>query len=169
LKIPPSLWRGYRQRKIYEESTLSFIPNQKVLIKKYCFKKINQLNRDYYQEMQNRNAQIGYFIQELYVKNEKEIKKDLYWKKVFKKLLKRGEDDCAICCTRVEFPSSYEGSCRPIYITNCTHALHASCLKSLEKFSGTLICPICRSDYKRKLIGIQLNPCKNAVHNKMAK
>lgn len=150
-----SAWRGYRQFKKYQ-SIEKTIPSQKILLKKYCFKEMTKLNQKSLDLIQKQNDGLSQFILSLNLNfsSSKETKKELFWKKVFGKLVTRGNDDCVICCTGVQLPTEYSGVARPLYITSCSHAFHASCLKSLERFTGRVNCPICRLEYRRKLIGV---------------
>jgi Zn finger protein HypA/HybF involved in hydrogenase expression len=149
-----SAWRGYRQFKKYQ--SIEKIPSQKILLKKYCFKAMSKLNQKNLDLIQKQNIDLSEFIGSLNLKasDAKKLKNDKFWKKIFGKLVKRGKDDCVICCTGIQLPVDYSGDSRPLYITSCSHAFHASCLKSLEGFTGNFNCPICRLEYKRKLIGV---------------
>jgi len=69
------------------------------------------------------------------------------WKGLRKTAVDRGSHlrPCPICCDHF--------GTQPQVILSCSHVFHSACLKSFEKFSGNVVCPICRAkDYQAKLI-----------------
>lgn len=61
------------------------------------------------------------------------------WSAVRDRARARGEtaEPCPIC--QEEFKDSEQ------VLLSCSHVFHKTCLRNFEKFSGTKVCPICRS------------------------
>lgn len=70
------------------------------------------------------------------------------WKKCMQKAINRCDVDCSICFQNLD-------NGKPLYVLNCTHLFHATCLTSFEMYSGDHNnsdhqCPMCRQVYEKK-------------------
>ena len=112
----------------------------------------SELMYDYERNVENlmrqRNAKLQIIIEEIIdQKALSEIEQTsedhkVKWHLCKTKANQRSDKDCAICLQSLH-------TCKPLYLTSCTHVYHAACLSSFEMMSKLTQCPICRSKYEK--------------------
>jgi hypothetical protein len=150
------------ERKKYVQFRKVHIPKHPILKNKYCLDKISECNDSLVKQVQESNAQLQQFLKALSIQSmdtKQILQPRQNWKKewiqLYEKAYHRGIDDCPICIHPVLLPKQpHQHMDRKVYLLSCSHTVHATCLKSLEKFTESKSCPVCRmTDYKRKLVG----------------
>ncbi|XP_024534883.1 RING finger protein 32 [Selaginella moellendorffii] len=77
---------------------------------------------------------------------------DLNWHQVIEKAIERYDIDCSICI----MPLQKDGGSN-LSLLSCSHLFHSHCISEFEAFhaSAELLCPICRTMYKRFNSGLE--------------
>ncbi|RKP21804.1 hypothetical protein ROZALSC1DRAFT_26801, partial [Rozella allomycis CSF55] len=80
---------------------------------------------------------------------DEKSKEDTLWDRIEESFREHQQDSCPICLEQLW---KMNNPFRKTYILSCSHAYHGTCIKNFEKFSSSLKCPVCRTEYTRKEI-----------------
>ncbi|XP_065832467.1 RING finger protein 32-like [Oscarella lobularis] len=173
-----SQWRGYRARKWYSELRKRVPPQDRRLRLKYYEAKLSQLTNDLVTSVENSDAYSRHLTHEAdrLLWNSKKVFEefdlvaasrdaaaaaaashsssssvDQMWVEAEKKALERGSTNCPICL------SVCCAGRKKVALLTCSHVFHVACISAFEKFNDSdkmgigMICPVCRSSYRRTL------------------
>jgi hypothetical protein len=156
-----SVWRGYWQYKKYRQYRENNVPKNSLLRHQFVLRRIEDVGKRLETDMElecNHIKRVIEMMDQTTILANQLVTPRCFskeWTMIFEKTKKRGGDvTCPICIQSIELPKRVDSKLsRKLYLLNCSHVIHASCLKSLETFNDTKSCPLCRLSYKKKILG----------------
>lgn len=154
-----SAFKGFRQRKLYEDYLKKNPPKHPLVRRKFFSKQIGGLNQKLSGALDKREKNLEALFGELDKQLElnrqaiqafrvhtqpdlEDTTKD--WDRIKASALVRHDHDCPICLQSL---TSSKENC----VLSCSHVFHQSCIKAFEFFSVRSMphCPVCRQEYSR--------------------
>nr|XP_061809765.1 RING finger protein 32-like [Nerophis lumbriciformis] len=168
-----ALWRGYMARKWYGKIRKTVCPKDKRLRRKFFEAKLQELSEAFVRrchtdteaflsDIDRSLSSSRRVFQQLERKKYVTEPREDDWERIQSQVSQRGASDCPICLTPLWAPEASGRSSsfnlhqrrRRSVLLSCSHLFHQVCLDAFESFTTDRApaCPLCRSDYHKKLI-----------------
>nr|XP_056713632.1 RING finger protein 32 [Euleptes europaea] len=168
-------WRGYIVRKWYKNLRKTVPPKDPKLRKKFFEEKFTEICQRVLNSYENNVDKLFSEIdatiaasQTIFQHLDKKLGpfiSEVEWEKIQMQALRQEIVDCPICIMPLSHPTglqdglpqdSHQSCSRKTVLLSCSHMFHSACLQAFEEFSlgETLVCPLCRSCYKKKILNM---------------
>ncbi|KAM4705189.1 RING finger protein 32 [Rhinophrynus dorsalis] len=164
-------WRAYIVRKWYKNLRQTIPPKNPILRKKFFEEKFTEITdrllrscstdiEVLFDEIDNSISASRKVLHQLEGKSTPEIS-EAEWEKIQIQAVRQEIFDCPICIMPLHHTADCHlneayrvQSTRPVVLLSCSHVFHHSCLQAFEEFTvgESYICPLCRSDYQKKIV-----------------